>query len=156
MPYTEHYVSVSSILHSSKVSMLLSYWCKNHHLDELGTINHSFLSSPKFSPITADECIYVQGCMEIVTVVLVVFCIIHNLRKVTILAKKIQIVGSLPMTVPSCPHHMLVYVIVDLYVCTDATVSVCGILHHLDEWMNVFLGHFFTLSRLNWARDNLD
>ena len=26
----------------------------------------------------------------------------------------------------------------------------------MDGWMNGVLGHFFALSRLNWARDNLD
>ena len=25
-----------------------------------------------------------------------------------------------------------------------------------DGWMNGVLGHFYALSRLNWARDNLD
>ena len=29
-------------------------------------------------------------------------------------------------------------------------------LSRMDGWMNGVLGHFFALSRLNWAGDNLD
>ena len=32
-----------------------------------------------------------------------------------------------------------------------------GIIYNeMDGWMNGVLGHFFALSRLNWAGDNLD
>ena len=37
----------------------------------------------------------------------------------------------------------------------DTPMGISGEHQHQDGWMNGVLGHFYALSRLNWAGDNL-